>query len=109
MFWVLKRQRCGQDLGSGEGRGQGGGRVAASLTEGWPVLPYRLVLTLTLPCGPPACPPASPPFLVGNRKFGCALLHAGWGKHTNPAPMPGPGGAPLEKVSAPLGYSQTRL
>ena len=32
------------------------------------VLPYRLALTLTPPCGPQACPQASPPFLVESRK-----------------------------------------
>lgn len=65
----------------------GGCMVYPSLRAGL-VLPYRLVLTLTPPCGPQACPQASPPFLVENRKLWLHLLHAsGEGRGGSPTPV----------------------
>ena len=80
---------CGQDVGSGEGRGQGDGWRRPSLRAGL-VLPFRLALTLTLPCGPRACPQAWPPFLVENRTLWLCVSHASWGKHAVPRPYPLP-------------------
>ena len=90
----LKKQcRTGRAWGSrgGGGAGVGGYMVYPSQRAGL-VLPYRLVLTLTPPCGPRACPRASPPFLVENRKLWLSFLHAFWEgqrrAHAPPRPLP---------------------
>lgn len=76
----------------------------STLTKGQPCLAYRLVLTLTPPCGPPACLQASPPFLAGNRKL-WLYLYASWGgqeRTQNPHPTtlsPALVVLPLRKVS----------
>lgn len=71
----------------------GGYMVYPSLRAGL-VLPYRLVLTLTPPCGPQACPQASPPFLVENRKLWLHFLPAsGEGGESSRCP----GGPPLRR------------
>lgn len=97
-----------QDPGSrgGGGAGVGGYMVYLSRRAGL-VLPSRLVLTLTPPCGPRACPRASPPFLVENRKpwlSSCVLLREGRGEHT-PLPIPCPGGPPPLRCSYRPGCS----